>query len=105
MLTAAADREAAFWTFLFELSWLLWAVSLLVSLILRITASQATRQKAYFRLGLLTAAVVLVSWAHAGAVASPEHELRAALQHVPVILTSAVLIWIGSHDGAQDLPR
>lgn len=102
---AAADPEAAFWAFLFQLSWLLWALSVVVSLILRATASPPLRQKAYFRLGLLCAAVVLVSWAHAGTVATPETELRAALSHVPIILTAAVLIWIGRHDGQQDLPR
>ncbi|MFO0578340.1 MAG: hypothetical protein U1A78_30410 [Polyangia bacterium] len=102
---ATADPETAFWAFLFQLSWLLWALSLGLSLILRLTAPPPLRQKAYFRLGLLTAAVVLVSWAHAGTVATPENELRAALSHVPIILTAVVLIWLGRHDGQEDLPR
>jgi hypothetical protein len=101
----AADPEAAFWALLFELSWILWALSLVVSLFMRATASPTTRQKAYFRLGLLTSAVVLVSWAHAGVVATPENELRAALSHLPIILTAVVLLWLGRHDGQQDLPR
>lgn len=94
-----------FWALLFRLAWILLGLSLLVSLLARLLASLSLRCKVYFRLGLLTASVALVSWSYAGNAAAPGTELVAALWHLPLILGSAVLIWQGAHDGDQSTPR
>lgn len=87
------------WAFLFQASWILLGMSVVVALIMRMSAPLATRRKVYFRLGLLTALAAMTSWSHAAYVSPPDAELRTALLHIPIVAICSILIWLGWHDG------